>query len=197
MKITRSFLFWILANAFIMGLLFFLFNTLPLPTIIPCIYPFAQNLALAIIMLWIFQTILIPKTGWGRAKPALIVLPLLLMLLLWFGSYPFSPLGFSTGRISVLRGFEVTRSLQPPRTIASGKIVTVADGSVMGIRPITLPVDRSCFWASAKGGAFDDPRTCDTVYFAPAEEYDILKIDIQPGCHLPNLQGEIKFSILP
>ncbi len=197
MKTTQAFLLWIIANAFITGILLFLFNSLPLPTIIPCTYPLAQNLALAIILPWIFQVIVIPKTGQARSKPALTVLPILLLLLLWLGSYPFSPLGFSTGRIPILRGFVITRSLRPPLTIASGEIVTIAGGSVIGISSTTLPVDKSCFWTSANGGTFDDPRTCDTDYFAPPADYDVLKIHIQPGCHLPTALGEIKINILP
>jgi hypothetical protein len=196
-KTTRGFLLWILANTLILGILFLLFNALPLPMIIPCTYPVAQNLALAIIVLWIFQAILIPKTWRARSKPALIVYPLLLLLLLWLGSYPFSPLGFSNGRIPVLRGFVITRSLRPPLAIASGEIVTIAGGSIIGIRSTMLPVDISCFWASANGGAFDDPRTCDTDYSAPPAGFDVLKVDIQPGCHLPNTLGEIKIDILP
>ena len=148
-------------------------------------------------MLWIFQTILIPKIGWGRTKPALIVLPLLLLLLLWLGSYPFSPLGFSNGRIPVLRGFVITMSLRPSLAIASGEIVTIASGSIIGIRSTTLPVDMSCFWATTNGGEFDDPRTCNTDYSAPPAGFDVLKVDIQPGCHLPNALGEIKITILP
>jgi hypothetical protein len=197
MKTTRGFLPWILANALILGILLFLFNALPLPTIIPCTYPLAQNLALALIMLWIFQAILIPKSGQARSKPALIVYPLLLLLLLWLGSYPFSPLGFSNGRIPVLHGFVITRPLRPPVAITSGEIVTITGGSIMGIRSTTLPVDLSCFWESANGGAFDDPRTCNPDYYAPPAGFDVLKVDIQPGCHLPNALGEIKIAILP
>jgi hypothetical protein len=197
MKTSRGLLPWFLANVLILGILLFFFNALRLPTIIPCTYPFAQNIALAIIILWIFQAILIPKTGRARSRPALIVLPLLLLLFLWIGSYQFSPLGFSNGRIPVLRGFVITRSLRPPVAIASGDIVTITGGSIIGIRSTTLPVASSCFWASANGGAFDDPRMCNTDYSAPPADFDVLKVAIQPGCHLPNTLGEIKIAVLP
>ena len=197
MKTSRGLVLWILANTLILGILLFLFNALPLPTIIPCTYPPAQNLALAIIILWIFQPLLILKTGRARFKLALIVYPLLLVLLLWLGSYTFSPLGFSNGRIPVLRGFLITRSLTPPIAIASGEIVTITGGSIIGIRSTTLPVALSCFWASANGGVFDDPRTCNPDYSAPPSGFDVLKLAIQPGCHLPLALGEIKIAIMP
>lgn len=196
MKTVQSFLF--VMSIIIAGILLIIFVALPLPAIIPCTYPFAQDLFLAVSALLIIHGIAIPRIKPTNVRISVFVFFPILLFVLWLGSYPFSPLGFTRGRIPVLTGFVVTRFDRPPYAVASGEIVTIVNDSIMGISPITLPVDKSCFWASAKGGGLDDPRSCDIAYSASSgADYDVLKIQIRPNCRLPNTIGEIKFRILP
>jgi hypothetical protein len=196
MKTAQVFLF--VTSIIITGILLFLFFAIPLPTIIPCTFPFAQDLFLALSSLLIIQVIVIPRFRPINVRASVFVLFPLLVFVIWLGYYPFSPLGFSNGRIPVLTGFVITKLDRPPHAVASGEIVTVVNDSIIEINPVTLPVNKSCFWVSAKGNGLDDPRSCDIAYFASSgADYDILKIQIRPSCRLPNTLGEIKLNILP
>jgi hypothetical protein len=76
--------------------------------------------------------------------------------------------------------------------------VTIAANSVTEIRPIILPGKITCFWASNNGGALDDPGSCDVAYLSPpVADFDILKVLVRPGCHMPVSHGEIRVSIQP
>jgi hypothetical protein len=178
--------------------LFLIFNTLPIPILVPCTYPISQKLAFVIFLVLIFDIILRSRTRIWKRKLIMVIYPILLLLVLWLGSYPYSPLGFSTGRIPVLQGFIVTRFSRPPITISPGGIVNIPGGSISEIKPLTLPLPQGCTWASTNGGALDDPGSCDTAYLSPAGTYyDTLKLLIHPACHLPNVDSEIRVSILP
>jgi hypothetical protein len=178
--------------------LFLIFNSLPIPILVPCTHPISQNLAFAIILVLIFEIILLSRTRILNRKLIMVIYPILLLLVLWLGSYLYSPFGFSTGRIPVLQGFIVTRFSRHPISIPPGGIVNIPGGSISEINPVTLPVPLTCIWASTNGGALDDPGSCDTVYLSPAGTYyDKLKLLIHPACHLPSVDSEIKVSILP
>ena len=198
MRQNRSVVFVLIADMLSILASFYIFNVLPIPTWIQCSYPQVQNIAFALCTSLVAHILVINRVGFINNKPIVLIYSLLFVLTLWLGSYSYSPLGFSTGRIPLLRGFIVTRNGRPAISIASGDIVTIAPGSVTGFKPITLPGNMDCFWASTTGGVLDDPGSCEIAYFASGgADFDILKLHIQPGCQLPNALGEIRISIQP
>jgi hypothetical protein len=198
LKIHRPLLFVIIADGLSIVVFLLFFAALPGLVLIPCTYPLAQSLAFALCAALLIHLFVFNRFWLVRARSLMVAYFLCLLLVLWLGSYPFSPLGFSSGRVPVLGGFMLTRSGRPPISVASRQVVTIAAASISQITPMTLPVDMTCTWLSTNGGALDDPRSCDVAYFSPgASAYDTLKLLIQPGCRLPNAEGEIKISILP
>jgi len=187
-----------LINLGLSAVLFAAFHFLPLPAWLPCTDPLAEDAILAIGLAAAIQTFALKSY---RARGQLWVLGLdvgLIALLLWLGIYPISPLGFSSGRIPIGRGFVLTRSLRPDVDITSGEQINVVRGSVIAIKTVTLPVGRHCFWLSTKGGALDDSGDCDIDYMPPADSnFDLLKVLIQPACHLAEVQENLKVVILP
>ena len=168
------------------------------PQFLPCIHPYSQSIALAIIVLLVIYLVIavkiLPKTG----KPAIGAAAAVFFLVLWLGSYPFSPLGFSDGHIPILSGFTVTTRTKHITNLAPGEIVTLASGSPAEIEPVLLlAMNTKCNWSSSNGGTLDSPDTCDLVYIPPQADFDILKIKIRPGCGLPQSTTQIKVSILP
>src|SRR5258706_1534775 len=187
----------IFINAILVGVLFMAVSALLPSSILPCTYPLAQSLGLAVSAVLILQLFAGAKIS-PRPRKALPIIDITLILLsLWLGSYALSPLGFSNGRIPILRGFLVTTASRGGLYIASGDIISLGSSSTAAISPILLSSDVRCNWSSANGAALDDPQSCDTFYIPPMEEYDLLKVSIRPGCGLPNSIGQIKISILP
>ena len=174
------------------------FYFLPPPQFFPCTYPLAENSILAICIAFVIQFFVFK--GY-RINHYLWIAGLdvgLILLALWLGSYSISPLGFSSGRIPIAQGFVLTRSMRPDSNIASGETINIVSGSAIAIRTVTLPIGRNCFWFSTKHGSFDDPRSCDIAYMPPANsDFDLLKVLIQPYCHLPEIQESIKIIVLP
>jgi len=171
---------------------------LPLPRFFPCTYPLVETSILAICVALAVQFFIFK--GYRNASHLWIAgLDIgLILLALWLGSYSISPLGFSNGRIPIAYGFVLTRSMRPDANIASGETINVVDGSVIAIRTVILPVSKNCFWFSTKGGSLDDPRSCDIAYMSPTDsDFDLLKVLIQPSCHLPEVQENIKIIVLP
>ena len=122
----------------------------------------------------------------------------LILLALWLGIYPISPLGFSSGRIPIAQGFVLSRSMRADANLASGETINVIGNSAIAIKVITLPISKNCVWLSTKGGSLDDPRSCDIAYMPPTDsDFDLLKVLIQPSCHLPETQENIKIIVLP
>jgi hypothetical protein len=198
MKTPRAFLVWIVATGLMTGSLLFLFIRLPIPMIIPCTDPLAQDLLLALSVSLIIQVIIRHGNFPINSSPVWVALLLIGLSVLWLGSYPFSPLGFSSGRIPVLRGFNVTKFARRPFTLDSGERITVTSHSLTYIKAITQQVDESCYWASMEGGEFDDPTSCEVAYRAPGgADHDVLKLLVKPSCKLPDAHGEIRVSILP
>jgi hypothetical protein len=196
---TEQSLSWgVLLHGISVFVLCFLFNFLPLTGLIPCVYPLSQSLILALALVLFIHLLDIDRFLVRKSRLIILIESLLMLLTFWFGSYTYSPLGFSTGRISVLQGFEVTRFSRQPISIASKENITITSNFATGIRAVTLPLDLTCTWMSSRGGSIEDPRSCETAYLPPVGvDYDILKLLIQPSCHLPNALGEIRFIILP
>lgn len=174
--------------------LFALFQSIA--PLIPCTDPTGQSLGLALCVGLGFQLL---AGMWRLGKRALWLLGVeaaLLLLTVWLGFYPVSPL-FAGGRIPVLQGFNVMTRARGTVKIAPGGVVTLGSGSPAEVRALTLVTDLRCTWMSTRGGALDDPQSCVTDYVPPQSEYDILKVSLQPGCGLPRSVGQVKISILP
>lgn len=191
---------WVVAflvDILLAGVLFVLFNALPLPPVVPCTHPLAQNFVLALILALVCQLLLGAKIAawWQKAFSGLSIA--LLPMALWLGSYPFSPLGFSQGRIPLLNGFLVRTAARGAVHVAPGGVVEMSVNSIAAISPALLPGAVRCDWLSSNGGALDDSQSCDVSYMAPAADYDILKISLRPGCGLPASVAQLKISILP
>jgi hypothetical protein len=171
---------------------------LPLPQLLPCTDPLVENLILAsfialIIQFLVFKIFSMGATFWIASMDLGLIL-----LALWLGIYPISPLGYSSGRTPIAQGFVLTRSMRPDAKIASGETINVIGNSAIAIRVVTLPISKNCVWFSTKGGSLDDPMSCDIDYMPPKDsDFDFLKVLIQPSCHLPETQENIKIIVLP
>jgi hypothetical protein len=187
----------IVVNVILVGGLLTVLTVLPLPLFLPCTDPFAQRVVLTGCAVFVIQVFVGAKIIPQYNRRFLILEAVVILLAAWLGSYPFSPLGFSDGRIPVLRGFSVTTAAGRKSNIVPGEILLLGKGSIAAFKPVMLTGDVRCNWSSANGGALDDPQSCDVVYSPPGTEYDILKLSIRPGCGLPNSIGQIKISILP
>jgi hypothetical protein len=187
-----------IVNLVLFVILFAGFYFLPLPQLLQCTYPLAENSILAICIAFVVQYFAFKSYQlFGYFWIAGMDIGLIL-LALWLGSYSISPLGFSSGRIPLAQGFVVTRSMRPDVNIASGKTINIVSGSVIAIRTVTLPIGKNCFWFSSKHGSFDDPRSCDVAYMPPTNsDFDLLKVLIQPSCRLPEVQESLKIIVLP
>lgn len=164
----------------------------------PCTHPLAVKILIGLAVALSLYLLANGILRFGKNKPAIAIVALLAALTLWLGSYPYSPLGFSGGRISILREFTITRLMRENTTIKAGEIISISRNSIIGISPVTLPVEMDCTWSSARGGALEDPSICDTAYAPPGNsDFDILKLLIQPSCNLPNVTAQIKIGILP
>ena len=178
-------------------ILFAVLNALPIPLFLPCTHPFSQTAILALGCAAILQALLGAKILPGATKWMVGIAAALVLLAVWLGSYPFSPLGFADGRIPVLRGFLLTTRSLAGVDVAPGEIVTLSSGSAASIEPLLLAGDVACIWSSANQGVLDNPNDCTIAYRPPQAEYDILKVRIQPACGLPGSSAQIKISILP
>ena len=178
------------------GGLFAAFAVLPL--FVPCADPTAQHLGLALFLGLGFQLLAgARRLADRRFRWALAAQAALLLLTIWLGVYPLSPL-FSSGRIPVVQGFSVLTRTRGTVNVASEGVVTLGSGIPAAVQALTLVEGNiHCRWMSTRGGVLDDPQSCATVYVPPPADYDILKVSIQPGCGLPRSVEQIKISILP
>src|SRR5688572_20222220 len=131
-------------------------NALPLPALLPCTDPFAQRVVLAGCVALMLQLFVGAKILPQYDRRLLIVEAALVLLVVWLGSYPVSPLGFSDGRIPVLRGFSVVRATGRESLILPGEILLLGSGSIVALKPLMLTGDVRCNWSSANGGALDE-----------------------------------------
>ncbi len=163
-----------------------------------CMHPLAQSAALAILAASVIHLVAIRKLKRHGYGTALLLYGALLLLTLWLGSYHVSALGFSSGRIPLLRGFLVTRSNRTALKMASRQTISLGYGSIVEIQPEILAGPVDCTWLSTTGGVFDDPANCDTAFAASgAAQYDVLKVRVRSACGLPTAVGEIRVAILP
>ena len=154
----------------------FFLNSLRIPGLIPCVYPLSQTLTLALALVLFIHLLGFDRILLNKSRLIILMESLLILLSLWIGPYSDSPLGFSSGRISILQGFEVTRFSRQPISVASMESITITSNSVTEIRAITLSLDLTCTWMSSRGGSIEDPRSCEIAYLPPVGvDYDILK----------------------
>ncbi len=187
----------VIGNTLLIGLVWLILRVSPLPAL-NCIHPLAQSLISALGIALVLNLAAV----FFVARPyqwAAAVLAVLLILTLWLGSYPHSPiLGFANGDSSVLTGFRIMRTGRADATIAPGATLSLPGESFLYIEALVTPGNARCTWQSLKGGALDGSDTCNPVYAPPqGANYDILKVHIVPGCRLPELTSQIKLSILP
>lgn len=183
----------LMLNAILTGGLFAAFEWL-LPPLVPCTDLTAQNLGLALFLGLGFQLLMAARFGDGHLHWVAGAYIVLILLVVWLGFYPVSPL-VSSGHIPILRGFTVLTNTRGAVNVASGAVVTIDSGKPAAVQVLTLVDDTRCRWMSTTGGVLDDPQSCATVYIPPQAEYDILKVSLQPGCGLPHSVAQIKISI--
>lgn len=190
-KISAPLLF--LASMALTSGLFVAFEGL-LPPVVPCTALTAQNLGLALCLGLGFQLLAAARFEGGGLRWGIGVHIALILLVVWLGFYPLSPL-VSSGHIPVLRGFTVLTKARGEVNVAPGAVVTIDSGKPAAVQALTLVTDTRCRWMSAQGGDLEDPQSCATVYIPPQAEYDILKVSMQPACGLPHSVAQIKISI--
>ncbi len=163
---------------------------------IPCTAPVVTPLIALLCIVLLVQVSLLAKYHSKRYSFILISEMALILIVLWLGSYRFSPLYANVNPLA--RGFDITVGDKVKANIRSGEIITLGQSSTAVIVPVTLPGDRDlCNWSSQMGSAFDDPNSCETIYAPPVAEYDILRLSIRSSCGLANAVGQIKISVLP
>lgn len=198
LKAHQPFLFIIFVNGITFSVLGLLISSLPVPLLIPCTFPLAQKLSFALVLSLGIHLFLLDRNHLFSSSIGILIYASLVLLILWFGSFPYSPLGFSINGLPVLRGFLITRFGRPAETIRSGDVLTVTGNSIIEIEPILTVEKSKCIWDSTNRASLDDPQSCDMAYRPPGGfDYDILKIFIRSGCQMPDSRGEIRISILP
>lgn len=168
--------------------------------LLSCMHPIAKAAVLVLgvsVALYVLAALVRGRPGRGRVLLSLPIAAGLGLLMLWLGSYAYSPLAFTRDNAAVLRGFLVTRQGRANEPVSSGDVILLSAGSPAAITLLSDLPDLTCNWSSLNGGAWDDPYSCDTAYLAPAAGYDILTVNIQPGCSLPLVRGRIRISIMP
>ena len=163
-----------------------------------CVHPLAQKLILAVCATLILSFFAAWRIRTKGIKILIAINIVLIPLIWWMGYFPSSPLGFSNGRMPPAQGFILTRAMRSDVNVASGGTISLVGGSTTAIKLVTRPVGVHCIWRSSNGGVIDDPTNCDIAYFPPANSnFDLLKLVIQPSCHLPEFQQQLKVIVLP
>ncbi|MGE5073829.1 MAG: hypothetical protein ACM3MF_10405 [Anaerolineae bacterium] len=171
---------------------------MPVSTFFQCLHPVARGIALAVLVAGIVHiAVLLARRR--RLPPALpLVYALLLLLALWGGSLGYSPLGFGSERMPVLRGFLITKPQRAPVHVASSSTVSLSAAQPMEIEPQLLPGPFRCIWSSSNGGSFDNPTGCDTAYQpGTGASFDFLRVRIRSACGLPPTLGLLRVGVLP
>ena len=169
-----------------------------MPAFLLCVHPIARDVALGLLTAFVLfvlaATVLRRRVSWIP----LAAWPIIIALALWLGSYSLSPLGFAQARIPLVSGFWVTRAQRPQSWVMPRQVVTMAEGSAIGIQTVLLPAPASCRWLASNGGSFEDPTSCDTAYEpSRGATFDILRLDVEPACGLPPTVTELRVSVLP
>lgn len=138
------------------------------------------------------------RKKWGRRSYlCLSILLGLILVVLWLGSYSYSPLEYFGEQNLREISFLVTRSGRVNEPVASGETITLKAGSPAAIAVLSAVPTQNCQWMSLNHGAWDDANNCDTTYAAPDAEFDILTLNVELACGLPSTRAQIKVSILP
>jgi len=188
----------LLLNLLLASSLAVVLNNFPLPLLLPCTHHLALAILIGLGVMLVLNFLAVGILGkpWlVRSWLSLIALVTLGVLALWLGSYQYSPLRFSGE--STLRGFQIIQQGRNDKFISSGAVLVLQSDVPTGLSALASVPDARCLWSSLNGGVWDDPGSCDTVYLAPAAEFDILTVRVTPGCNLPLERGEIRISILP
>src|SRR5688572_31349586 len=123
-------LMMIVVNVILVGGLLTALTVLPLPLFLPCTDPFAQRVVLTGFAVFVLQLFAGAKIIPQYNRHFLALEFILVLSAVWLGSYPFSPLGFSDGRIPVLRGFSVTTTAGRKSNIVPGEILLLGKSSI-------------------------------------------------------------------
>ena len=169
-----------------------------LPPVVSCIHPMALAGAVALLIAAGLHAALLRL----RRRPArwhvLLAYPTLMLVSIWLGWYPASPLGFSTGAIPLLQGYRILRPQRDAQLLKPRQVVLAATGMTIGIEPVLLPGPVRCTWSSTTGADIDDPTGCNIAYVSTSgASYDFLKVHITPACGIPSMTGQLHISILP
>jgi len=217
-KAPTSILNIIVAN-FIVGVVFFVLVS-RLPPFINCFDPIAQNL---IITFFLLLTLHYFSSAVGSlnlgplaitAKPffeiigsktllqkrwifSIVVFIVLVVSVLYLGSYTYSPLYVNQGRIPVLRGIIVTTG-GSSGSFQSGQTIQIKSTSFVSLKAIVEPSDSKCSWSSSYGGTFDNLDKCETAYIPPlGATIDLLQISIRSACQFQQTDGHLQITIQP
>lgn len=164
--------------------------------IIPCMDARAERLVFSLGVGLLAPLVFARWLPTGFVAAAIAGHLVLMLVTLWLGAYAISPLGYATGQVPNLRGFQIIRANRSSM-IESAEIVSLKRGAAVGINPQLLDPTSDCAWISAAGAALDGPFSCDTVYSPPNADYDVLRLRIRSSCGLPDSTGRINVSILP
>ncbi|MCC7119565.1 MAG: hypothetical protein IT310_13655 [Anaerolineales bacterium] len=162
-----------------------------------CLHPSAQNLLLILLVLLILGFLIRKRISPRSYKLILLANALLFALTLWLGDYRYSPLTSIRGDHFTLQEFVVLTREKGEKHIAPNEIITLGSSSAAFIQPVPETETMTCHWRSLEGGQLDGEDSCALTYIPPQAEYDILRLNIQPGCGRPSAVEQIRISILP
>ncbi len=216
---TPSSLAHIFIANFIVGVVFFVLVS-RLPPFINCFDPMAQNL---IITFFLILTLHYFSSAVGSlnlgpfaitAKPffeiigsrtllqkrwmvSVVIFILLVLIVLYLGSYAYSPIYARQGRIPMLRGIVVTTG-GSSGSFQSGQAIQIKSTSFVSLKASVEPTDSKCSWSSSYGGTFDNPDKCETAYIPPlGATMDLLQISIKSACQFQQTDGHLQIAIQP
>ncbi|WKZ48795.1 MAG: hypothetical protein QY306_05415 [Anaerolineales bacterium] len=162
-----------------------------------CLHPPAQNLLLILLGLLLTGFVLGKRISPRHYKLILLTNAILIALTLWLGDYRYSPLTFIRGDHFTLQEFIVLTREKGEKHIAPNEIITLGSSSAAFIQPVPVTENMTCHWRSLEDGQLDGEDSCALTYIPPRAEYDILRLNIQPGCGRPSAVEQIRVSILP
>jgi hypothetical protein len=193
---NRLLILAIVTSVILAVLLFAARNRLSFTGVIPCTESWAEHLMISLGLASLPQLFFIGRLP-GRQFKMLLAMDLLsILVVFWLGAYRISPLGYSTGQIPNLRGFQIIRANRDS-TIENNAIVSLKRGSAAGINTLLVDKTSQCIWNSAAGAALEDPFSCDTAYVPPNADHDTLRLRVRSSCGLPDSAGQLRISILP
>ena len=131
-------------------------------------------------------------------KTTTIVVLGLCGLVLWLGSYTFSPLHLGSGRIPTILGFGVTTSDGSKYDLVAEGAFSIRNSAWASISPSIQPQDAKCDWNAAGGGTFDNSQRCDTAYYPSlGSGIALLELRAQSACQAQQAYAHLRVTILP